>query len=345
MSRAERINWEKSKGFVSLRTFFEQAVKEDEALVEAEEKAVASNPILFQNGRHQTPQTVKNYPQALSYTNDGIEMNIGRDKKASLVNVDGILKIGDIVYQFKRTAVKAVKDGDPKKIAKLDGYEVSNPKDGIYVTKVTIHSVPLSNGRVAQNYGRACEGSSGSPAAHRVIGYEESINEVAYVGDAPCAVCPGGYVSNYRLESLVHMKIRTDKRGIFGSWNGRQTSTQGSSGAFKILRFDRYSPAGFGTEYAYSDFDGSASASSYAQFTVSPSIPTGSLPQIGTTYTYTGKYPAQNLITFIFEFRYERSYQFPLDTAPSDTPIDFYLDQGSSYHRVFYDYGNCQCNI
>lgn len=209
---SEVVNLEKQHNFTSLRTLLKEAEEEDAANHEREIKLVAENPAMATMMTHQIPQVVKDNPNTFFYSKEeGIQLNLIKIGLASLLNKDGIVKIGDKIIQYKNAYTKVIEDGDTKKIALLEKTMSTNKEAGISVHPVRFHN---ANKRLAYEYSRSCEGGYGSPLQYRIIVYEEAFD----YENLTSHVYTGG------------LKIRTLKRGAFGAWYNRATSSQSGVG-------------------------------------------------------------------------------------------------------------------
>ncbi len=96
MSDEEFSEWENSLGFVSANTFYLKA--EDEfSKIENEE---------------QRRKFVEEYSQNLIISHDGIEIKIFAKSLGDLLNIDGIVKIGESIYLFTDTKEYVILDGE-----------------------------------------------------------------------------------------------------------------------------------------------------------------------------------------------------------------------------------------
>lgn len=209
---SEVANLEKQHNFTSLRTLLKEAEEEDAANHEREIKLVAENPTMATMMTHQIPQVVKDNPNTFFYSKEeGIRLNLIRIGLASLLNKDGIVKIGDKIIQYKNAYTKVIEDGNSKKIDLLEKIKSTDKEAGISVHPVRFHN---ANKRLDYAYSRSCEGGYGSPLQYRIIVYEE-----AYHFDE-------GLYRNY----FGGIEIRTLKRGFLGGWYNHATRSQSGSG-------------------------------------------------------------------------------------------------------------------
>lgn len=209
---SEVIDLEKQHNFVSLRTLLKKAEEEDAANHEKEMKMAEVNPAMVTMMTHQIPQIIKDNPNTFFYSKEeGIRLNLIKIELASLLNKDGIVKIGDKIIQYKSTYTKVIEDGDESKIALLETTGTTDKGVGVSVHPVKFYN---ANKRLNYAYTRSCEGGYGSPLQYRIIVYEE-----AYHLDDPT-------YRNY----FGGLEIRTLRRGAFGAWYNHATRSQSGSG-------------------------------------------------------------------------------------------------------------------
>ncbi len=220
--------WEKSKGFVSLRSLFNRAVEEEAENYEREDKLMSTNPVL--QITHERSNTAHLLGDMLIYNTveGGIELNLASHRMAPVLNKDGIVKIGNRICQYTYSYNKSIRDdGDYQKaVSELKATTESSSDARIFVGKITSTRRPISVPGAHQrdfNYAYSCENASGSPQAWRVIGY---INE--FEGEQ--SVIQG---NNFKISEIL-FTIRTLKRGFFGAWYDRSSSLQSINGTFSI---------------------------------------------------------------------------------------------------------------
>lgn len=209
---SEVISLEKQRNFVSLRTLLKEAEEVDAINHEKEMKIAEENPVMAKTMTHQIPKVIRDNPNSFFYSNEeGIRLNLIRTELATLLNKDGIVKVGGKIIQYKSAYTKVIEDGNVDKIALLKTTATTDKTAGISVHPVRFRN---SNKRLDYAYSRSCEGGYGSPLQYRIIVYEEAFDFE-------------DYSYHYYVGGL---KIRTLKRGFLGGWYNHATRSQSGDG-------------------------------------------------------------------------------------------------------------------
>jgi hypothetical protein len=209
-SYSDVVLLEKQHHFVSMTTLLKKAEEEDEANQEREIKIEASSPELAKTMKHETPKTIVDNPNSFIYaTESGIELNLILLDLASVLNKDGIVKIENKIVQYKHDFIKVINDGDERKIASLERTKTTDLTQNVLVNPVKFtKSTIVKNTKTAGV--RSCEATSGSPMQWWIIVYEEAFTSN----------------DNFLKYWIGQYKIRTLKRGSFGSWYNYSTRSQ-----------------------------------------------------------------------------------------------------------------------
>lgn len=224
---SEVANLEKQYNFISLRTLLKTAEEEEAANHERELKLVAENPAMATIMTHQIPQIVKDNPNTFFYSKEeGIQLNLIKIGLASLLNKDGIVKIGGKIIQYKHSYTKVIEDGNTGKIDLLEKIKSTDKETGI-----SVHPIKFYNADKKLNYAysRSCEGGYGSPLQYRLIVYEESYN-----GN-----------DGYQIFYQGGLRIRTLKRGFLGGWYNHATRSQSGIGNVSYNFANNPGPSGW----------------------------------------------------------------------------------------------------
>jgi hypothetical protein len=132
MSKDELNKWESSlTGFVSIRSIYYQALSEEETF--------------FENGGSLSDHCafVKEHIGALTFlSEDALDMQPNlpphtERRLSSLVNEDGLVKIGNSIFEYRGLSIKEIRNGDESKIKLLNNYVKSDMSQNIIVTKFT----------------------------------------------------------------------------------------------------------------------------------------------------------------------------------------------------------------
>jgi hypothetical protein len=155
------------------------------------------------------------YSTFIVYTKEqGIERKTYSISNDYLLNKDGIVKIGEDIYQFSTEIVKMIKGGDISKISSLSSINHTNESLGIYVFPV-YRDNGKSNGRTEQFYSiSSCESEkSGS----RLIAYEERLR----------------LYNSFLAQVIIQYQIKLrslEKRGLW--WGNKDTGLLDTKGSY-----------------------------------------------------------------------------------------------------------------
>ncbi len=209
--------WEKSVGFKSLYSVYEDVIEAEEAfLSEMTEKYGASSEIARTEIGYSA--LAKQYIDkgAIIINDDEIlDMNVTFRSLAPLVNSDGFIRVGNEIFQYKTEFVKVILDADYDKIDGLGEIDESTPY--VHVGEVTRTRSKISDVARTQALSK-CEDVEGS---HRLIGYEEMVT--ATEGGFPCPT----YRNDYYIQARSLKKI-------LGTWQNFKTSQFRFSGEVTV---------------------------------------------------------------------------------------------------------------
>lgn len=134
--------WEAKLNFGSMQQVFTQGLKiEEELAKEREDKNQATKG---------NSEFVVAHPNTFKILEDGIfTTNIYRIDLAPLVNKDGIVKVGDMIFQYSYDYLKIIEDGDESKINLLSAITETDKELRIYVDKVSRSVGDMGNARTS----------------------------------------------------------------------------------------------------------------------------------------------------------------------------------------------------
>jgi hypothetical protein len=132
--------WESQIGFRSFRSAYEKLLQQSEEGINIDYKDILAS-------------------------DDVMDINLPNLEIAKLVNNNGLIEIGNKIFQYRKDNVKIITDGDSKKIKDLDKYSQSSSEANVYVatvshlskinlagrTESTLHSCAAANG--SEKYG------------------------------------------------------------------------------------------------------------------------------------------------------------------------------------------------
>lgn len=194
----EQLNWENNNNFISLNHIYQEIDSAENKLLEPYDTL--------------SVEELEKMPRVTSYTHDVFsdilivekmddgssyeDLNINDYTLSKVVNREGIIKIGDSIYQYKKNTIKIIKDGDCKKIKILNNIESTN--DSLKISVIDLKSGGGSS--TSQNIHKGAYKTNG---VYKVIIYNDFTQK--YQGDLNI------YRTNFQI------KIRVLKKA-FGCW-------------------------------------------------------------------------------------------------------------------------------
>lgn len=217
-------SWEASRNFVSMNRIYERIIEETE-----QNRADGQDGDEGEDASRELSYSVR-YAGMLRPGRLGLDMNVTVDEYAKLVNKDGLVRIGDFIYQFTRNKVKAIGGQGGSRVSVLKQAQTTNEGLAVWVTPVRILKgganadprLALLGGAdaatakpAAGSFSRSCESVAGRS---RLIAYEEFIE---WTDPAD----PKRIVTNYGLT------VRSLKRE--GAWLNHRTGSMKAEGWYE----------------------------------------------------------------------------------------------------------------
>lgn len=260
MSREELDAWDKTKGFISLRSIYEQIVDEESAAFDAEEKMIQKNPTLMKTLKHKNSNKIDEVKSLVKVDNSGIELNLYDADHANLLNKDGVVKIGKSLVSYGSNHVKVVLDGDYSQVTKLSSINEKNQTANLRYFPVRITSKKLvPNGRPMNNFQYCSDYNDNHDYNMQAWsdGYYEWYTIVGY-----------GVTTVSTVAAKIKMILR--RKGWTGQWTNHKTTSYSVGGTWGFTHnLDPYwsglpsSPNGPNTITLGSGFDGHTSEPEY----------------------------------------------------------------------------------
>lgn len=214
----------KGNAFVSMQDIFNQAIGEETEAFTREEKYM----IPYQA---KDLPAVKNHLSMFEFPEFGsFKLKIAAPDYAHVLNADGVVKIGNTIFQFVGDQMKMIEDlpNRTNEIALLKAATKNDEAKQIYINKVKVILTPLSGGRTsAFDEKRECFGYKyeGNTQRFRLIACERHYEIDSY--NVPGAGSPW-------VDYQLVMEFDTYGRSAFGSWGRRNSNEQKISGTFTI---------------------------------------------------------------------------------------------------------------
>ena len=189
--------WEVQKGFTSMRKIFNEVAEAEIQVANKYENLPPQALAALQNKpvEHSQKAILHKNMLVTRNTDDGAqyyEKNIHTDELSRVVNEDGIVIVGDKIYQHISDKIKIITDGDVNKIPLLKAAVVTNANQNIQVFSVS----------GTNTFNRSCQSNDGRL---RIIVYEDFIQNTS-------TFYPTNKVTTYRV------RVRSLQRRLFGAW-------------------------------------------------------------------------------------------------------------------------------
>jgi hypothetical protein len=260
MSRKELDDWDKSKGFVSLRSIYEQIVDEENEAFDAEEKMIQKNPMLVKTLKHKNSSKINNVKDLVKVDNSGIELNLYDADHANLLNKDGVVKIGKSLVRYGTNYIKVVLDGDYSQVPKLSTINEQNQTANLRYFPVRITSKEvIPNGRPMNN-NRYCWDKN-DDNNYEMQAWSDGYYEWYYIV---------GYEITTVSTAVAKIEMKLRRKGWTGQWTNHNTTSYGVDGTWGFTHnLEPYwpslpsSPHGPNTITLGSGFDGHTSNPKY----------------------------------------------------------------------------------
>jgi hypothetical protein len=234
MSDSELDNWEKNTGFISMRNIFNQIVDAENAL-----------ELPYEN---MTPEQLKNATPPPSHSElyfkylksgflklrtyeDGTESydyNVINPSSVGFYNENGLLKIGDTIYQVTDKALKIITDGDFGKIDLLQKTDKSDRQNHIDV---------ISFG--GNDKGLICSRTSGWVSSGNAYHSKRIKTDITYYTNVDPG-CQHAFIT-------YNIGVECQRKNVWGNWKYYSTDTYISGNwtssitLFKIIGFGKIS--------------------------------------------------------------------------------------------------------
>jgi hypothetical protein len=209
-------SWESQRGFVSMGSIYARILEETTSggADGPDGDGPEGSPDL---GSRAGFSYSARYTGMLRPSRFGLDMNVTVDDYAKLVNKDGLVRIGDFIYQFTRDKVKATGGRGGSRVALLKQAQTTNEGLAVWVTRVVIKSSPQAAEEIAApgSFSRSCESVAGSS---RLIAYEELVEWIDPAN-------PRRIITNYGL------KLRSLRRE--GAWLDHWTDAMKATGWYE----------------------------------------------------------------------------------------------------------------
>jgi hypothetical protein len=224
-NRTQLDDWEsKFSTFTSQRYIFEKAIDDQEAYLSHLEDLVKSEKVSLES-------VLNNYNIFSPYVEENREVFTFDDHVFGLtianydrnieyfVGKNGLIQIGDTVYQYSGNYKRATHKDNQKEISVLKHYTTNSTDDKVIVTEIQKYRMPISSGSIAtedfslgDNQGAYCTGISGD---RRIDGMAEYY--LAIVNDP----------SRGGPQSMVHLYLKVNhfSKNIWGKWSSSRSKT------------------------------------------------------------------------------------------------------------------------
>lgn len=227
MDYEQQISWENNLNFISVNRIYEEInIANNEQLKPYEDKYEEMSVDELSKIPYVAPKIRDEFKDVLitEKMEDGFiydDINISIYELSKIVNRNGIVKVGDKIYQYKKYTTKIIEDGDESKIPLLNS--ILSSDDELKITVIDLKS------NSPQNFSKSAYKTNG---VYKVIIYNDFHQK--YQGD------PNIYRTNFQIKMRVlrkafgvayfnHKEIVEFNNSFIGNAvTGFQISTNGS---------------------------------------------------------------------------------------------------------------------
>ena len=131
------------------------------------------------------------------------------------LNKNGLLQVGDSIYQYRQKNMKIIRNGNTKLINKLSDYEQNSEDGNILVFNITRFDNGSPNAKINFFADQWCIGQSGD---QRIKG--KAICGAVYTFDIYGNLCGGCYLG----KPYAYLQANNEKKNWLGNWQAKKTS-------------------------------------------------------------------------------------------------------------------------
>lgn len=209
------IEWESQNNFKSLRSLHEEAIQREEVYLQDMAAKYPNNTTLTRKELGYTKFSQDFIDKGLFVVNEfeTLDMNVTAPHFGSIVNVDGVFRMGDNIIMPQLKTVKILKNGDASKLTMLKNASTSDETRGIQVNEITRNTFKKSESETARTNSETWTSCSNVNDGYKLVVYEEIYNGNVYPDEIPC----------YGGETSYWLGFRSLKK-ILGTWQNHKTS-------------------------------------------------------------------------------------------------------------------------
>jgi hypothetical protein len=257
LSRHQLSAWEQKRNFVSLRTMFETIIEQESAQADLEELQIMENKALLKTMKHTFSPLINEAKDMISVSlEDGVEYNLFNPVYASVLNKDGMVKIGKSLYKFGANEILQIVNGNPNEISSLMKITQNNQTENLryYPVYSDRKLIKDSRAKIGSNE-RFCEKTNTPTYTDLKLrawsrGFQSIYYDYSY----------GNYVSYF-------IEMSFTRKTWYGSIN-HSTESYSSDGTWRAythfsLPYGLYPPSGDQTYNLGQNFAGKSSSPTY----------------------------------------------------------------------------------
>ncbi len=241
LDRSQLDTWEKSKKFSSLRRVFEAIVDHEIIQADIEEKLILKDPSLLKTMKHKISPLIGEASKTINFSlEDGVSYKIFDPASASVLNKDGVVKVGESILKYGEKEICQIVNGDESLISELMSLKQSEQTDNLKYHPVKLTSKVLDTKNARTNAGNElfCERTNGDGGT----GYSN--------GDLKLrAWARGSFSSLYQYTTYVYWQneikyyvdMQFSRKTYYGSVNHR-TESYSTNGTWSPGNLDPTNP-------------------------------------------------------------------------------------------------------
>jgi len=166
LNRSQLDSWEKSTKFSSLRRVYETIVDHEIRQADIEEQMIMKDKSLLRTMKHKISPLIGEASAMIKFSlEDGVSYKLFSPAYATVLNKDGIVKVGKSLFKYGEQEIAQIVNGDEKEIGKLLLLNKSGQTDNLkyYPVQLTSRLLENNNAKISAGNALYCEQTSDNP--------------------------------------------------------------------------------------------------------------------------------------------------------------------------------------
>ena len=257
LTSEKRIAWEKEHGFTSLKSVYEEVLKDEAEVLKKVEIKNDITKVKISDFPNKHSAAFYKYRNSITSTGENIldspSMDIDISDYANFVDKDGFTKIGSILFQFKKSIIKASQIDN---VVTLNDVEMTTRalKSDSRTKIISASKSSNKSSKVLQNGVASTEGGAGGFLVRGIVEYSDSFSFASY--DEPGAIYIPSPLNFWVVPTIHYRTNMCVLEPSFWGW-----SLTGASGKPVAIT----SNLGILNPFGQTDNDGNCTKDSYAR--------------------------------------------------------------------------------